>query len=241
MDVVLDIIVGIVMIASVWHGFRKGFFKTGIQFLGFIIVIVLGFLLKDVVSDFFYKFLPFLSFEQEIFGKFQGIDVLNIVLYEGIAYILVVSVLMVVWKLAVMLTGILETILKFTIVLGIPSKILGMFVGLLMGYFISYVGLFCYNQFTFGDNLIKDSKISEFILTGTPLLNKVGNDLFKAFDEIRDVAVDAMETEDKTVANTKVFDIVLKYKLISVDSADKLLEKDKVNVENAEEIVDKYR
>ena len=55
-------------------GFKAGFFRKTVDFVGMIIVIVLSFYLKNYVSYFMYTFLPFFNFS----GAFSGLEVINI-------------------------------------------------------------------------------------------------------------------------------------------------------------------
>ena len=68
-----------------------------------------------------YEKLPFFNFG----GIFKGVTVLNILIYELIAFFVVLAVLFVLLRIFTFFSFMIEKILDLTIILGIPSKILG--------------------------------------------------------------------------------------------------------------------
>ena len=70
-------------------GYKRGLTNQLVSSLGIFAVIVLSFLLKNPVSMFLYEHLPFFKFG----GIFKGITALNIILYEFVAFFLVMSIL----------------------------------------------------------------------------------------------------------------------------------------------------
>ena len=125
---IVDILIIVFILLGAFIGFRDGFTKALVNAVGVIIVTVIAYVLKNPVSEILMSFMPFFNF--------GGITSLNIVLYEVIAFLLVFSVLMIILKIVAVTTGIFETFLKFTIVLGIPSKILGAVVGAIKNYIL---------------------------------------------------------------------------------------------------------
>ena len=79
-------------------------------FVGFFIVVILAYFLKDFVSEILYQFVPFLTFS----GDLAGVTVLNILMYEVISFLLVYFILMAVYHFVVRITGIVETICSRT-------------------------------------------------------------------------------------------------------------------------------
>ena len=131
---IVDILIIVFILLGAFIGFRDGFTKALVNAVGVIIVTVIAYVLKNPVSEILMSFMPFFNF--------GGITSLNIVLYEVIAFLLVFSVLMIILKIVAVTTGIFETFLKFTIVLGIPSKILGAVVGAIKNYILVFFASF---------------------------------------------------------------------------------------------------
>ena len=161
---IVDIIIVLFILMGGIVGFKEGVIKKTTSIIGLILVVVISFVLKNHLSVFFYENLPFLDF----WGVFKGIQVLNIVFYEVVAFLLIASVLMIVYKVLMALTGFIEKILKATIILSIPSKILGFFVGLLEAYIWIYIALFVLTLPVFNIKQIYASDSAMFIVTKTP-------------------------------------------------------------------------
>ena len=106
---IVDVLIILIIVAGGLIGFRKGFTEELVSFVGVILVVVLSFLLKNPVSAFLYEHLPFFNFG----GALKGITSLNILLYEIIALLIVMSVLLVILKITTLATRVFEKLLKF--------------------------------------------------------------------------------------------------------------------------------
>ena len=231
----VDIIIIIFIISGGIVGYKRGFFNETISFVGFLLVLILAFLLKSKLATFLCLHLPFFSFG----GLFTGVTILNILLYEVIAFIILVIVFMVALWITLEATKLLEKILDATIILGIPSKILGTLVGLVQFYLIAFIALFCLNQPSFTTIDISKSKIGMFILKETPVLNKVIENTVNAVNEIHSVTKTYDDKDNNTGLNEKTLDILFKYKLVDIDTLEVLIEEDKLDLNV--KVLDKYK
>ena len=73
----VDLIIIVLVILGAAIGFKRGFTKELVSVLGFIVCIILAFILKNPVASFFYDKLPFFSFG----GFLKGVTALNILIY----------------------------------------------------------------------------------------------------------------------------------------------------------------
>ena len=119
--VVVDIIILILLVLGAVAGFKAGVIKKLTDFVGMFVIVILSFYLKNFLSVIMYENLPFFNFG----GLIKGIEVINILFYEVLAFIIVFLVLLFVLRVLLMVTGLIEKILRATIILSIPSKILG--------------------------------------------------------------------------------------------------------------------
>lgn len=233
---ILDIVVVFLLLFGAVRGFKKGFTKQLLSFLGFIIVVILAFQLKNYVSVFMYENLPFFPFG----GYLKGVTVINIALYEVIAFFLVLALLMVILKVLLMISGIFETLLNFTIVLGIPSKILGAILGVLEVYVVVFIALYILSLPTFNLTIVNESMAREKILSNTPVLSKYIDKSINVFDEFAELKEKFDGEADADQFNYETLDLFLKYKVITTDSVRKLDEKNKIQIDNIEELLSKY-
>ena len=229
----LDILIIIIILFSGVLGFKRGVFKELVLFLGIILVFVLSYTLKNYIGDFLVLNFPFMKFSNFL----NGASALNIIFYQSIAFIIVAVILYVIYEIIVSITGIFEKILRFTIILGIPSKILGFFVGLIKGIIIVYILLFFITQPAFNLKFTKDSKYADTILTKTPILNTITDDTLEFVDEIYKI----IDIEDENEINLQIVELILKNKITSVEVIEKLVDKDKLEIRDIDVILNKYK
>lgn len=229
------IIIGVLIICIV-KGFVNGAIKTAISFAGGFLVLIMAYLLKNPVSLFLYDHLPFFK----LGGLLSGISVFNIIIYELLSFLIVASVLMVIYKIILHITNIIEKILKITIILAIPSKIIGLAVGFVEGVVVCFIALFIAFQFSITKEYVEKSKYGNLILTNTPFLSNATKDIYKSLDEIYKVAEDYKDSTDRNAANLEALDIILKYKLITPSTVKKLIIENKLKINGATEILEKY-
>ena len=95
---ILDILVIIFILIGGIIGFKRGFTTSLVNFIGVILVVIIAYFLKNPIGEFLMGFCPFFNFG----GVIKGVTVLNIALYQIIAFILVFSILMIVLKVLLM-------------------------------------------------------------------------------------------------------------------------------------------
>ena len=229
----LDIIIIIIILISGILGFRRGVFKQLIMFFVIILVFILSSKLKNYVGDFLVINFPFLDFPNFL----KGAVALNIVVYQSIAFLVTFVVLYTIYEFIVSITGIFEKILRFTIILGIPSKILGFFVGLIEGYVIAYLLVFFVAQPALNLDFANESKYAHTILNNTPILTKITDDTLELADEI----IKLKDIKNVNEMNLRIVDLILDKEVTSVETIEKLVSKGKLNVKNINSIINKYK
>lgn len=232
---IIDIVILIIIALGAVVGFKRGVFTELISALSFIVSVILAFLLKNPVSIFLYEHLPFFSFG----GIFKGVAVINILLYEIIAFLIMLALFTGIFAIVRVATKLFERILKFTIVLSIPSKLLGIIVGAIHYYIIVFIALYVLSLPIFGLDILKESKFKNNILNNTPILSSVVKESVKIFDEFETLKDKYKDNTSVDEFNNEALDLMLKYKVVSVESADKLVELNKIKVDK--NIINKYR
>ena len=235
----VDLIIIILVIMGAFIGFKRGFTSELLSIGGFLLSIILAFILKNPISLFLYDKLPFFSFG----GILKGVTALNILIYEVIAFLLALLILSIVLKLLRIFTRIFESFLNATIILGIPSKILGSILGGIEWLIISFIILFVLSMPVFNNKFIFSSKIYDGMFKLTNNFSKeIDNTykVFKEFDELKDKYTS--KDVDTNSFNLDTLDLFLKYDIIDIESAEKLYEKGKFKtINNIETVLDKYR
>lgn len=231
---IIDLLIIIIILFGALIGFKHGVFRQLISALSFILSVVLAFLFKNKLSILLYEHLPFFKFG----GLFKGVSVLNILLYELIAFLIVLGIFLLIFKILKIVTNILETVLKLTIVLSIPSKLLGIVVGAIQYFVIVFIMLYILSLLFISFDLLENSKFKDPILTKTPILSSFVSKSVDVFDEFADLTEKYKEEENGEQFNEEALDLFLKYKVVSVDSVKKLINKNKITVNS--NILEKY-
>ena len=233
----IDVIIILFLLMGMIVGFKRGVFKSAVMFIGTILVLIIAFYLKNPLSKLMYTCLAFFN----LGGIFGGIKIFNIFLYEAIAFLIAYLILMSLLHVIIKITGLFELVLKFTIVLGVPSKLLGAIFGLFETYIFVFLILFVGSRLSFLAPMINESSISSFIMMKSPIISNITNDYYVAFEEIYSLKDKYLENNNEEEYNKEALDILLKYELITVDSADELVKKGKLDFNGANEVIDKYR
>lgn len=228
-----NILIIIALAFGIALGFKKGFFGSLIDFIGSIIIIILAFTLKNPVSVFLYENFPFFDL--------GGISVLNILLYELIAFLIIYTVLTIIYRIIVNATTIFEKLLNMTVIFGIPSKLLGAVVGLFDSYVFVFIALYILSLPMFSLTIVTDSSLAKGILKNTPILSGLCDKTVDVIYEFKTIRENYDKDGDLDKANLDTLDTFLKYEVITVENADKLIEKDKLQINNVESVLKKYR
>lgn len=234
MNIIDAIIILIILLGGI-IGFKEGVIKKLTSIIGLVVVVILSFALKNYLSVFFYENLPFF----DLWGIFKGIQVLNILFYEMLAFVIISSLLTIAYRILLGITGIIEKVLKATIILSIPSKILGFFVGLIENYIWIYLFLFVLTLPIFNIKDIYESKIAMFIINETPILSKYTDKTLDIYNDLYNI-IDNREDKTNEEVNEEAMKLMLKYDIITAESAQKLVDRNKVIV-NDDSFIKAYK
>ncbi len=235
---IVDICIILFVILGALIGFKQGFTKSLVNCVGYVLIVIIAFILKNPISEFMMNYLPFFDFN----GLIKGALVLNILVYEIIAFALVFSLLLIVLKVLLLATTIFEKILTLTIVLGIPSKILGAVVGVIKNYVIAFVILYILALPNFSNNdLIESSKLQKPILENTPVLSSFVSSHLSVFDEFADLSKKYQKSLSSNEFNLEALDLFLKYDIVKTSTIQHLIDKEKLHIKGADELLKKYK
>ncbi len=234
---IIDVVIILFILLIGVIGWHNGVIKTTVSAVGILIVFVLSFYLKNPIAEWLSLNLPFFNF----WGDFKNVTILNVIIYQLLSFIIVFSILMIIYGIVVKISSIIEKILKCTIILGIPSKILGFIVGLIEGQIIVAVILMFLSLPIFEIDLVHESTLKKFILESTPIVGNLSKNTSIATNEIMLLRDKFSSDSTKDEFNRNCLDIMLKYNIIEVDYANKLLSSGKLKISNYEEIINKYK
>lgn len=224
-DIISVAVILVILLCGVL-GFKKGVIKTGVQLIGTICVLIIAYALKDSVANLLMKYLPFFNFG----GIFEGITAINILMYEMISFIVIFILLYCILNILLTLSGAVEKLLKFTIILAIPSKILGFILGLMEGVIFTYMILFVFLHLPQTENMVMDSKVALVVLERTPFIGSVALKTTLALEKINDIVTDLNDDTSRDEINFNVIHTLVYYKIISQEDVEELMKSGKLRV-----------
>lgn len=231
---VFSIGIVLILIGYLIGGWKNGVVKETASIIGIIIVFFVSYFLMGIVGNFLCTILPFL--------KFDGLVSLNILIYQAIAFILLFSILMGVYRLLLKISNGLQKIINATIILIIPSKILGAIIGLITGWITIFIVLLVLLVPLKDFDQFKDSKMNNIVLFHTPVLSDTVKPFTKGALEIYDVSSKIANKDiEMNEANLKSIDIMLKYKLVDKDTVENLVKNKKLKgIKNIDSVLSNY-
>ena len=237
----LDIVIILLLIMFAVVGWKQGIIKEVVQLVGMIIILVLSFNFKDELGNIFCKWLPFFDFAG---SPVEGMVSLNILIYQLLGFLAIFVILYGVYSLLLKVSGILQKLVDWTIILLIPSKIGGLIVGLLEGYILIFILLLLILGLpTNMTSNYRNSEMVNKIVYETPVLSTAAKDVTDTFKDIYELTDEVInENLDKNEANLRTIDIMLKYDLVTPKTVEQLVVLDKLKgVKGLDPIIQKYK
>lgn len=232
--------IGIILIFLIFLivGFKNGVIRECVSLLGIVLVFIISFCLKGVLGNFLCTFLPFFSFA----GVIEGITTINILLYQVIAFIVVFSILLGLYAVVLKISKFLQKIVNLTIVLWLPSKLLGAVVSFMKGYIILFVVFLVLMIPLKNQPIFYESSLINMILYKTPILSTSTNDFTTAIGEVYDLGIKVSKDQlSKNEANLQTLDVMLKYKIVDKKTIERLVEMHKLDgITNIDGVLNNY-
>ena len=217
---ILDFIIVLLLIASAVMGMKRGVIRELVMLVGVIVIYFIAFALKGHVGLLLCKIFPFFGFE--------GLVSLNIIMYQLIAFVLIASLLFSVYALIFRFTGIIQKLVDISIILTLPSKILGLIVGFIEGYIILFMILLVL-QIPFKDNSIFiNSRLSNQIVNNSFLLSSSLGELDDCIIDITNITKNYDKAKSNQI-NLEIIRLELKYGIISKEDLQKIIETKKLD------------
>lgn len=234
---IVDILIIVIILFGMYRGFRSGFTTQLVSAVGSILVFIFAFIFKGALGGLLAQLFPFFNFP----GILSGISSINIIFYEIVAFVILLMVFGILLRVLLIITGIFERILRITWILGVPSKISGAIVGGIQYYTYVFIALYLLSIPIFNIGIINNSKFKDPILNNTPILSNYtsnGVNLAGEFSKLKEKYGTEKNTQE---FNLEVLDLLLKYKIVSPNTVQNLVDNGKLKIDNINMVLDKYR
>jgi len=206
-------------------GMKNGVIREAVLFVGIIVVFVISYMLKDIVGNFLCLNVPFIKFT----GSLSGLSSFNILVFQTIAFLAVFSLLLGIYAILVKTSILLQKVVNFTIVLILPSKLLGGLIGFLKGWLFLFMVLLLLMLPLGNHSIVRESKLTKTILYKTPIVSNYTEKLTSSIKEVFETVHRVKKKEiSSNEANIECLDIMLKYKVVSKETVKTLIDRGKL-------------
>ena len=234
MITIFDIGILLLFIMFLIVGIKRGVIKEAVSLVAIVLVFILSFSLKGFIGNILCVLLPFVSI--------NGLVTFNIFFYQLVAFIIVFCLLMSVYEFSLRVSKGLQKIVNATIILWLPSKILGGVVSFIKGYIIIFM-ILVFLMIPFGNiSYFSESRVIQFMLYQTPVLSGYASNFTTPVKEVISLSSKvAGDKIDVNEANLEALDIMLKYKVVDKKTIESLREVHKLDeVQNIDSVLSKY-
>ena len=236
---IFDVVIIIFIVLFIITEAKQGFIKSAVSLIGLILVFLLAWHFKAPLGNYLCKHLPFLEFS----GDFYGLTSINILLYQLIAFLLILIVIFSLYRLVAGVSRFLQKIINATIILKLPSAILGGVVGFVEGYIFTFIILLCLVIPFQSFKEFNESKLVNKIIYNSPVLSSYSKSVTNSIKDIYDVSDKVINKKLTTnEANLEIVDTMLKYKVVDVHCVEQLIVLDKLdNIKGLPTVINKYK
>lgn len=221
----------VVLILSVFAGYKSGVIKSTVRLLALLISAIVAYQFKGMLASFLISFMPALNFG----GLFKDITSMSILFYHGASFLVIFVIIYSILSIVIMLAGFLDKLLKMTVILYLPDKILGGIIGFIQGTMIAFIIIFVLAQLPYTQKYVIESTYGYQILNRTPIIRTVFADCTVISGEIADIIMNADTSDEDYVEKTQVavLNVFIKYRLVTAKTVQSLIDDETIYLPDA--------
>ena len=235
---IFDLGIILLLIMFLIVGFKNGVIREAFALIGIIAVFILSFVFKGLLGNLMCIILPFFKLS----GVIEGFSVINILIYQIIAFMLVFAILLTIYEIFLKISKFIQKLVNLTIILILPSKLLGAVVSLIKGVIVLFAVFIVLMIPLKNSELFTGSTMVNQILYKTPILSQSSNNFINTVEEIYNLAEKVSNKKISTNdANLELLDMMLKHKIVNKSTVESLVKLHKLDdVNNIETVLQKY-
>ena len=235
---IFDVGIILLLIMFLIVGFKNGVIREAFSLIGIIAVFILSFVFKGLLGNLMCIILPFFKLS----GIIEGFSVINILIYQIIAFMLVFAILLTIYEIFLKISKFIQKLVNLTIILILPSKLLGAVVSLIKGVIVLFAVFIVLMIPLKNSELFTGSTMVNQILYKTPILSQSSNNYINTVEEIYNLAEKVSNKKISTNdANLELLDMMLKHKIVNKSTVESLVKLHKLDdVNNIETVLQKY-
>ena len=222
---IVDALIILFLAIGLFVGYKRGAIGMLIGLVSTILVFYLSYYFRKPLAAVLYTRMPAIN----LGSGFENVFSINILFYNVVAFILLFVILSAIFGIIIKVGNLFSKLVDKTVVLTLPSKLIGMFIGLLESYVFCFIFLLVFSSIAFSNNYINSSKLTNIILSKTPLTTDFNN-IHAAFKKIND-----MKDDNNKDLGKDSLDILKKYNIIDDNMIEKLIDAGKIKEEMSDE------
>ena len=144
--------------------------------------------------------------------------------------------------IVVKLSGVVQKLVHMTVVLWLPSKVIGAIVAALTGYIVTFAILLVLLIPLKNSSLFAESSIANYIIYESPVLSSSAEGISSSINEVYQLGEDVSHKRiSVNEANLETMDILLKYDIVSPEVARDLVRLDKLDdISGIDKVIRRY-
>ena len=174
---IFDVGIILLLIMFLIVGFKNGVIREAFALIGIIAVFILSFVFKGLLGNLMCIILPFFKLS----GVIEGFSVINILIYQIIAFMLVFAILLTIYEIFLKISKFIQKLVNLTIILILPSKLLGAVVSLIKGVIVLFAVFIVLMIPLKNSKLFTGSTMVNQILYKTPILSQSSNNYINTY------------------------------------------------------------
>lgn len=225
---IVDIVAIVIIALGALAGFKRGAIRGLVQLIGMVAIVIVAYQFKGMLGNIFIKYLPFFNFG----GALNELYSINILVYQGIAFVIIYVLLYCILNILINLSGILDLLVKMTIILELPSKIIGTVLGAVEALVFTFVLGFALLQFGHTQKLIMESKIMLPIVEKTPVVRDVFYRATAAAEDTYRTVQKYQETGNSIEANLEILRSLVVVGAVDAATVQECIDNGKLKMDN---------
>jgi len=225
---VLDIGAIVIILLGALLGFKKGAIKSLIQLVGIVAIVIVAYQFKGLLGNFFIRFLPFFNFG----GALNELYAMNLLVYQGIAFVIIFVLLYCILNILINLSGILDLLVKLTIILELPSKIIGAILGAVEAVVFVFILGFTMLQIGQTQKYVMESKVTKTIVERTPVVRDVFAGTISASMDIYKSIENYQTTKNSVATNLEIITYLMQVGMVDDTLVQEAIDNGKLHMPN---------
>lgn len=225
---IIDIIALLFILLGGFIGYKRGAVKGLVQFICLLAISIVANQFKGYLTTILVKNLPYFNFA----GRLVNLQSVNVFLYDAFSFLIIFIVLYCVLNILLTISGLLEILDKASFILELPSKVVGVILGILESIIFVFVAGVFFLEVPQTQTWIVGSSVVQPIVERTPIVNVIFRYTIASSEKVELRIEQAQNEEDKQNANVDILSYCVGYKIVDASIIQEAIDNNKLPLPN---------